>query len=87
MNSKKELVIVACPPYPEYEDAPEDQSVSDLFDCPKCDGKMWLSQKKKGVIMFSSCIGRDILLGCYDCITKIAKEDPNLFLKSKKMRL
>lgn len=80
-------VMVMCPPYPEYKEAPKDQSHSELFDCPKCKGKMWLSEKKKGVLMFSSCIGKEIILACYHCITKMAKEDPSIILGSKKMDL
>lgn len=36
------------PPLSDYEKPPEDQSHSELFDCPKCNEKMWLSEKKKG---------------------------------------
>ena len=82
-----DAVMVMCPPSPEYKEAPEDQSHSELFDCPKCKNKMWLSQKKKGVLMFASCIGKEIILACYNCITKMAKEDPSLFMESKKVYL
>ncbi len=40
---------------------------------------MWLSDKKKGHLLFSSCIGKDILLACYDCIKKMAKEEAEFF--------
>jgi ssDNA-binding Zn-finger/Zn-ribbon topoisomerase 1 len=69
-----DLVMVMCPPYPEYDKAPENQSQSELRDCPKCKNKMWLSQKKKGDLMFYSCIGKDIILACYYCITKMTEE-------------
>lgn len=78
-----EAVMVACPPLSDYPEAPKDQSHSELFDCPECKEKMWLSQKKKGVLMFSSCIGKEIILACYHCITKMVQEDPSLVLESK----
>lgn len=87
MNPKKDLTVIACPPYPQYEEAPKDQSHCELRDCPKCNNKMWLSQKKKGVLMFSACLSKDILLGCYDCIKKIVEEDPYFFLESKMVNL
>ncbi len=79
MKDKKDLAIVMCPPYPEYKEQPRDQSHCELFDCPKCKGKMWLSQKKKGAIMFAAVLGKEIFLACYDCITKLAKNEPELF--------
>lgn len=71
--------IIICPPYPEFKEQPADQSHCELFDCPKCKGKMWLSDKKKGILMFASCLEKDILLACYDCITKMVKENPDGF--------
>lgn len=85
--SSDELVMVACPPYPEFKEAPPDQPHSELFDCPKCDGKMWLSGKKKGILLFSTCIGRDILLCCYHCMTKHAMDNKEDFLKAKNIRI
>lgn len=81
------LVVIMCPPYPEFKEAPKDQPQSELRDCPKCKNQMWLSDKKKGVLMFSSCMGKNILLGCYDCIRKIANEQPSIFFDSKKVDL
>ncbi len=83
----KDLAIIMCPPYPEYEEAPKDQSYSELFDCPKCKNKMWLSDKKKGALMFASVFNKDILLACYDCIKKVAKEDPSMFIDYEKVDL
>lgn len=82
-----ETAIIMCPPYPEYKEAPKDQSHSELFDCPKCKGKMWLSDKKKGVLIFASCINKEIILLCYHCITKMAQKDPSIFMDSKKVDL
>jgi len=83
----KDLVIVMCPPLSSFPEAPKDQSHCELFECPKCKEKMWLSEKKKGVLMFASCVGKHILLGCYDCIKNKVESEPSLFLESRKMDL
>jgi len=80
-------VIVMCPPHSDYPEAPKDQSASELRDCPKCKNQMWLSEKKKGVLMFASLINKDIILACYHCITKMVEENPSIILGSKKMDL
>lgn len=80
-------IMIMCPPYPEYEEAPKEQSKSELRDCPKCNNKMWLSKKKKGIILFSALIDKDIILACYHCITKMAKESPEMFIKSKRVEI
>ena len=80
-----DLVVVMCPPLADYPEAPKDQSHSDLWDCPKCKAKMWLSEKKKGLLMFASCLEKEILLACYHCITKMVAEDPSIFMDSKKI--
>ncbi len=77
--NKKELVIITCPPLSDYPEAPKAQSRSELFDCPKCNAKMWLSSKKKGLIMFSACLDRDILLACYPCIEKEVRTTSDRF--------
>ena len=76
-----------CPPYPQYKEAPSDQSRCELFDCPKCKSKMWLSEKKKGVLTFASCMNRDILLACYDCIKEVAENEPELFADHSMVKL
>jgi uncharacterized protein YbaR (Trm112 family) len=85
MTEKKDLAIVMCPPYQEYKEQPKDQSHSELFDCPKCKGKMWMSEKKKGVLRFASVLGMEILLACYDCIAKLAKSNPEYFIDSERV--
>lgn len=82
-----EAVMVACPPLADYPEAPKDQSHCELRACPKCKEQMWLSDKKKGVLLFSSCIGKDIILACYHCITKMVNEDPSLILDSKMVNI
>ena len=80
-------VIIMCPPLAEYPEAPKDQSHSELFDCPKCKQKMWLSEKKKGALLFSACIGKEIVLACYHCITKMVHKDPDIVMQAKKVDL
>ena len=74
----KDSIAIACPPYPQYEDAPKDQSHSELRECPKCKGQMWLSEKKKGYLAFNALLNKEIILGCYDCITKMVEENAAL---------
>lgn len=87
MINKDQLVVIMCPPYPEYKEQPKDQSHCELFDCPKCKGKMWLSEKKKGVLMFAASAMCDILLGCYDCIKKEIGKDPAFFAEHERVDL
>ena len=76
-----------CPPYPEYKEALKDQSHCELFECPMCKNQMWLSEKKKGALMFSSCLGKEILLGCYDCIKQEVENNPSFFIGSQQVNL
>jgi hypothetical protein len=74
METSNDCVVIMCPKYSEYKEAPKDQSHSELFDCPECNCKMWLSDKKKGALMFASCLGKEIIFGCYDCIKQILED-------------
>jgi ssDNA-binding Zn-finger/Zn-ribbon topoisomerase 1 len=85
--NKNDFVIVACPPLSDFPESPKDQSESTLVDCPKCNSKMWISQKKKGVLMFSSCLNRDILFACYHCVKNYALKNPEIFSKSEMMNI
>lgn len=85
--SKNDLVMIPCPDLKSYPEAPKDQSASDLFECPKCKEKMWLSQKKKGAIMFSAAIGKKIILACYPCMTEMVENDHALILDAKQVNL
>ncbi len=87
MKKGKDLIIITCPPLSDFKEAPKDQSDCELFDCPRCKNKMWLSEKKKGLILFSSCIGRDIFLGCYPCAKKYIEENPDIFLEGEEVRI
>lgn len=84
---KSDMVMIMCPPLADYPEAPKDQSQSDLRDCPKCNEKMWLSEKKKGALLFSALINKDIILACYRCITKMVEADPSLVKGSKQVDL
>lgn len=75
----KNFVVVMCPPYPDYPVQPKDQSHCELFDCPNCKGKMWLSERKKEVFTFADGLKKEIILGCYKCIEKLVKSNPEIF--------
>ena len=81
----EDYLVVMCPPYPEYKEQPKDQSHCDLRDCPKCSDKMWLSAKKKGMLLFGATLNKNIILGCYNCIKEYAMKNPHIFVDSKKM--
>ena len=74
-----DLVVFMCPPYPKHKNPPSDHSKSELRDCPKCNGKMWLSDKKKGALLFASCLNKEVLLGCYDCIKDMIVKKYSIF--------
>ncbi len=81
------LVMFACPPLCDYAEAPKDQSKSELFDCPKCNQKMWLSEKKKSLLLLCSGLNKDIFLGCYHCLTKYAHENQEDFSAAKTVKI
>ncbi len=83
----KGSAMFPCPPLKDYPEAPKDQSHSELFDCPKCNQKMWLSEKKKDAILFCAGVGKEIVLACYHCITEIAESDPESILTSHRVDL
>ncbi len=85
MHDKNALAIVICPPYPQFEEGPSDQSRCQLVECPHCKNKMWLSEKKKGVIQFAAVMCKRLLISCYDCIEKVAKDNPELFRDSERV--
>lgn len=77
-DSIKEAIMIMCPPLSDYPEYPKDQSHSELFDCPKCKEKMWLSDKMKGMLMSSACINKHIILACYKCIKDMVINDPSI---------
>lgn len=86
-KKENDLVMFPCPDLKSYPEAPKDQSESELFDCPKCKDKMWLSVKKKGYLMFSAALGKKIVLACYPCITEMAENDRALILDAKQLNI
>jgi hypothetical protein len=84
---KNETIAIICPPLSLYPEPLPDQSECEEFDCPRCKEKMWLSKKKKGIILFSACLNNNIILACYTCFTKMVIEDPELLKDSKMLEL
>ena len=78
-KSTKDLVVIPCPNFAKFKIQPDDQSKCELIDCPMCGEKMWLSEKKMGVLEISRVLDKDIVIGCYDCIEKFAIENKLLF--------
>lgn len=83
----KDLVVLMCPPFSDYPNPPEDHSHSELFDCPRCNEKMWLSDKKKGALTLAACMKTETLLGCYPCIKKYVEEQHQFFKQFNKVDL
>lgn len=86
-KSNKDLIVIMCPTLSDYPEKPKNQSHCDLFDCPKCKEKMWLSQKKKGALMFATALNHEILLACSYCIKDLVKEIPEYFINPQRIDL
>lgn len=82
-----ETIVVMGPPLSSYPTAPSDQSKADLHDCPFCKNKMWLSVKKKKLLIFHSCLGNEIILGCYECIKKFIEDNQDVIGEIKKLEI
>lgn len=78
MNEKKEIVALFCPPLSKYPEQPSNISKCELIDCPQCNKKMWLSEKKKEVIDQWVNI-REIIMLCYDCFKIFALNNREIF--------
>ena len=79
------VVIIPCPPLREYKEQPHDQSLCTAEPCPFCNNNMWLSEKKKFYIRVAPTMGKEVLLGCYDCIKKQILTDEkikNIFIRA-----
>jgi len=74
-----DLNIVMCPPLSSYETPPPDQPGCELFDCPKCKQPMWLSKKKRGMLLFLSLSNKEIMLCCYHCLKDYVTENAHEF--------
>ena len=66
--------VFMCPPLENYPEPPKEHSESELWDCPSCKEKMWMSRKKKRYLMFCVALNKEIILRCYKCIIKEAPE-------------
>ncbi len=81
------VVIIPCPPKSDYPESPKDQSKSELHDCPKCNEKMWLSEKKQDALESLSRANKEIILACYHCIKELVDERPELILNASKVNI
>lgn len=70
----KDMCLIFCAPLNAYPNQPKDQSKCELIDCPVCNEKMWLSEKKKYWLGMSKGMDRDIFLACYPCFMKWANK-------------
>ena len=70
----KNMSIIFCPPLKDYPEQPSDQSKCELIDCPICNEKMWLSEKKQYWLGLSKGMDREIFLACYPCFMKWTHE-------------
>jgi hypothetical protein len=77
-----QINIIPCPPLSDYKKQPADQSKCTAEECPKCHQKMWLSEKKKAIMLFAKETDKQLLVACYHCIMKIAEENPEIISKS-----
>jgi hypothetical protein len=78
-------IFVFCPPLSKYPTQPANQSICTISYCPKCNKKMWLSEKKKNLI--EKFKHKEITLTCYDCFEKFVKVNKYFFINSTKINL
>ena len=74
-TKSKDLIVIFCPPLSSFPEQPIDQSKCELIDCKHCNEKMWISEKKQGVLELARSLGKDFFLSCYDCFVKAVNED------------
>ncbi len=86
-EQKKQTFIIMCPPLSDYPEQLPDQSHCEPFECPMCKNQMWLSIKKKKAILFYSLTNNEIILGCYNCITKYFEENPDHLQKTLNVKI
>ena len=77
-----DIAIITCPPLSKYPEKPADISKAEIVDCPKCNEKMWYSEKKKAIKLLCETFNKEIIYCCHDCMKKIAEKDPELFSDS-----
>jgi hypothetical protein len=74
---ENKIAIVPCPPVKHYAVQPQDQSKCTKENCAYCGQEMWLSEKKKIIIMARHLMEKETWVGCYDCFLKTALEKSN----------
>jgi hypothetical protein len=79
MIEDADIVVLFCPPLSLYQEPPTDLSKCELVDCPSCENKMWLSEKKKLLKEFSIAMEKEIINECYICFAKRARSDPGIW--------
>jgi hypothetical protein len=70
-------VYIQCPSlnyFPELSEGVE----ADLVECPKCKKPMWLTARKKKLIVFAALADKDIVLACFDCFDAMDKDAMSL---------
>ncbi len=83
IKKTQEVYVIMAPPLSQYPEQLSDQSKCELVNCPKCKNKIWLSIKKKELMKKFN--PEQILLRCYDCLTKMALENPQDFARSTRI--
>lgn len=81
------LATIICPPFAHYKQQPSDMSKCELVDCPTCNEKMWLSEKKKEILHYHEMLSHEILCECYICFTRRVKDDPKIMQECKMSRI
>ncbi len=77
-NRTKKMIenvcVLFCPPLSKFKEQPIDMSRCELVDCPKCNEKMWLSEKKKSIKLFCEENKKEFIFCCYDCFEEMVKQ-------------
>lgn len=75
---EQKIMIIFCPPVSEFPlYPPPELSKCEIVNCPRCNQKMWFSEKKKALKenFEDSSDKVEIFFGCYDCFEKFAQEN------------
>lgn len=66
-TEEKNLFVIAGTPFRDFPQPPSDQPGSELVKCPQCNKKMWLSKKKRQMILSMN----DLFVACWYCILEM----------------
>ena len=77
----KQIFIIPGMPFADFQFPPIGQPGSELSNCKYCGKKMWLSEKKRALIMEMP----DAYIGCWHCLLELAKT--GVFKASELMRM